>query len=54
LEKTYHGPGVYVLDISGNSIEVVVRRVTKFIHLNEYSEFDFTGRLQGYLSHELS
>ncbi len=52
LGETYQGPGIHVLDISGNSIEVVVRRLTKHIHLGDYTEFDFTGRLEGYLAHE--
>lgn len=52
LEKIYQGPGTHVLDISGNSIEVVVRRLARLIHLGDYDEFDFTGRLEEYLAQE--
>lgn len=40
--------GVYQIDTSGQSLDLVVRKVLKQIHLSDYREFDFEARLQKY------
>lgn len=40
--------GAYEIDTTGQSIEVVVRRMLKIMHLSSYREFDFDRRLNDY------
>jgi len=51
LIKTYcdSALGAYEIDTTGQSIEVVVRRMLKIMHLSPYREFDFNARLNSYL-----
>lgn len=40
--------GAYEIDTTGQSLDVVVRRVLKVLHLSDYREFDFNSRLNDY------
>ena len=52
LQKVYNlagSKGVVEIDTAGQSLDLVVRKVLKHMHLNDYQEFDFEGTLEQYI-----
>jgi predicted ATPase len=45
MQQLYVGPGVTHVDVRGNNIHEVVKKVSRIVHLDEYEECDLQGLL---------